>query len=63
MSRRLSTGDDLTAMLRDMNDRLRRLERARSVRLGDWRIEVDLGTGDLIATYVPTATTTVLATP
>ena len=64
MSKRLTTGNDLERMLRDHEDRIARIERALSVRVGTtWRLEVDGTTGDLIATHVPTGTTTVLAVP
>lgn len=38
-------------MLRDLNDQARRRPRRTNVMVGDWRLDVDPDTGDLIAVH------------
>lgn len=50
----------LGTTLRSFNDRLRALERARKVTIGNWRLEVDEH-GSLVATDIPSGDRTVVA--
>lgn len=57
-----ATGSRTQTMMREFNDRIRRLERQRSGMIGRWRLSED-PSGNLIATHTTTGAVRVIANP
>lgn len=54
-------GRDVRAWMQSVEDRLTRLEGARSVTVGGWVLAADPDTGDVVARHVESGTEVVLA--